>query len=90
MNMDRIGRQESLLKDALQYTHPDSGASVDKGYGVLVGMAVTFMAVHKEDLFHAAARVGRLLPNGWRKECWPRHWQGLPGPNPQAEASDIG
>jgi hypothetical protein len=65
---------DTLIKDVLYYTHEDSGSSVDKAKGVIIGVVSVLMA-RGMGFDNALGRVYHLLPKGWRIECMPKEWQ---------------
>ena len=67
--------KSNLLKDALYYTHPDSGASTDHGKGVVTGMVSTIMALQNVHFVDAFAIVKDNLPAGYRIDAIPPAWQ---------------
>jgi hypothetical protein len=63
----------TLLKDALYNMREDSGASVDYGKGVIVGMMAALMSTGKS--FDVAWEIVRKsMPQNGRLECIPATW----------------
>jgi len=66
--------KSNLLKDALYYTHKDSGSSVEMAHGVIVGIVSALMA--QGMLYGKAIRiVSECLPEGYRPETMPSAWK---------------
>ena len=70
-----------MIKSALEYTRKDSGASVDKARGVVIGVVSTLMS-QGESFQQAMTTVCINLPRGYRVSAIPEAWQDfehLPG-----------
>lgn len=65
----------NLIKDALYYTRADSGASVEKAQGVVIGVVSTLMALKRVDFATAIAQVKALLPHTYRIDAIPEAWR---------------
>lgn len=66
----------NLIKDALYYTHPDSGASNEKAQGVVIGVVTMFMSQQQiTDFYKVFKRVEKLLPDGYRVASIPDAWR---------------
>lgn len=67
---------QNALKDALYNTCEKSGASVDYGKGVVVGIVSALMG--EGHSFKVAWQITSCsLPKDWRIECIPEKWGGL-------------
>lgn len=64
-------------KDALFYLAPESGASIDKAHGVLIGAVCIMMDTHKMRQSDAFDYLVRQFPDNFRLECVPYSWLGL-------------
>lgn len=67
------GKGLVMIKDALYNTHVHSGASVEYGRGVVVGLVAGMMAMGVT-FGEACGYVVRALPNGYREDCIPVGW----------------
>ena len=70
-----------MIKSALEYTRADSGASVEKARGVVIGIVSTLMG-QGESFSSAMTTVCCNLPRGYRLSAIPKDWQDfehLPG-----------
>ena len=64
---------DNLLRDALNYTSPDSGASAEKAQGVVIGVVSTLMAQGKS--YNQALQIVRNhLPNDFHFDTIPNMW----------------
>jgi len=68
-------KQENLIKNALYNTHAKSGASVEYGQGLVVGVMSTLMATEGYGFNKTLAYIVTLLPEGYRVECIPKPWR---------------
>ncbi len=65
--------QENIIRDALYNTCQQSGASMDYGRGVVVGLMSGLLAY--EMIFEEAAKLMKsLLPENFRHDTIPRSW----------------
>ena len=64
----------TLIKDALQNTREDSGASTDYGKGIVIGIISAVMSVGV-GFFPAFEVITDNLPEGYRAECIPKEWR---------------
>lgn len=64
-------KQGNLLRDVLYYTHPGSGASVEKAQGVVVGAVSALMASTGADFDTTWQLVQANLPEGYRPDAIP-------------------
>ena len=68
--------QVNLLRGALAYASPTSGASKEKSQGVIIGVVTTLMATNKKVTFAKAIQIVKdglpkdstpdRLPDAWR------------------------
>ena len=73
-NFDSFMKKMTTLRDALYYTHEKSGASIEEGRGIVVGIVSCLMA--QEKTFKYALEIVRCsLPFDYRKECIPESWR---------------
>ena len=65
---------EVRIKEALYNLRGDSGASIDYGKGVVLGVVATMLGFDV-DFDRAVKLVQEFLPKDYRKECIPEPWQ---------------
>lgn len=74
--MKRKELQDVRIRDALYNTHIQSGASIEYGRGIIVGVVSGLCAAFPEHSFDTIwlGNVKPQLPEGYRKECIPEGW----------------
>lgn len=70
-----VGWHPTLLRDALYYLSPRSGASIEEARGVLVGVVTTVMHFRRALFTEAFAEVRKMFPQDFRIEAVPEGWR---------------
>ncbi len=65
----------NLLADVLYYTRADSGASVEKAQGVVIGAVSVIMGMNNIGFFDALEIVKTNMPEKYRLEAIPKDWR---------------
>jgi len=65
----------NLLADALYYTRADSGASVEKAQGVVIGLVSAIMGLQGVHFLDAIEIVKEYMPASFRLDAIPEAWR---------------
>lgn len=66
---------DNLIREALYNLTKESGASVEYGKGILVGVVTATMASNPYGFTEALQKIKSLMPFGYREECIPDTWR---------------
>lgn len=69
------GYKINLVADALYYTRADSGASIEKAQGVVIGVVSAIMGMKKLSFFDALEIVKEHMPANYRIDAIPADWR---------------
>ena len=65
----------NLLADALYYTRADSGASIERAQGVVIGCVSVLMGLQGVHFTDAIETVKEHMPASYRMDAIPQAWR---------------